>query len=157
MKMKLLPVIALFLAAAATVIAWQQWRGAAERNARIGILAAELKDKADALAQEESLTSRFQRENETYKMESELLREKLRKSATSQATTAPAPAASATPDTTGLESINELIRRTRHDPMTRERTRRMLMSTIKQTYGAFVKENQLTDDRAGRFYDLLLE
>jgi hypothetical protein len=33
----------------------------------------------------------------------------------------------------------------------------MLMSTIKQTYGAFVKENQLTDDRAGRFFDLLLE
>ncbi|MFL6518896.1 MAG: hypothetical protein ACJ8NS_01600 [Chthoniobacterales bacterium] len=119
MKAKLLPVIALSFAAVATVIAWQQWRAATERNARVGILSEELKDKADALALQESLTSRFQRENETYKMESELLRDKLRKSTTSQTTMAPAPTASATPDTTGLESINELIRRTRHDPMTR--------------------------------------
>ncbi|MFL6518895.1 MAG: hypothetical protein ACJ8NS_01595 [Chthoniobacterales bacterium] len=33
----------------------------------------------------------------------------------------------------------------------------MLMSSIKQTYGAFVKENRLTAERAERFFDVLLD
>lgn len=61
------------------------------------------------------------------------------------------------PSTVGLESINELLRRTMDDPQTAARRRQMLKADVKQAYGEFVRAQHLSSAQAEEFLELLTD
>lgn len=157
MRTKFFPPIALLIALVAGVLAWQQWRTATEMRARITPLDRELRGKSDALTEQAGRIARLQEENNACVRESSMLREKLAGHETDQSASASNAPASAAPSTAGFESIDELLRRTMHDPQARERRRHLLMASLKLQYTPFVEANHLTPAQSEQFFALQVE
>ncbi|HMG04775.1 MAG TPA: hypothetical protein VK581_04895, partial [Chthoniobacterales bacterium] len=112
---KWVPVIALLFALVAGAFALQQRQGARDLTKRIASLAAEMREKNDAIQDRAALIIRLQAENDTYIKESALLRER---------GTTPVPEAQDAGPERSLSSEDknkvELVAKTFDDPRGRE-------------------------------------
>jgi hypothetical protein len=150
--MKWVPVIALLFAFAAGVFAWQQRQGARDLARQIAFLAAELQEKNDTIQERAALLDRLREENDTYIEESASLRAR---------GTTPAPESRDAGPESSLSSPDksraEFAAKTIDDPRTREVLRQKQAAQLKQIFGDFVKENNLTAEQAERFIRLLTD